>query len=147
MARIIGIWFITVVAVVVTIFLVPGVGFTDSTYSLNAPGILGSSLLVPTLLFSAVLALINNSIKPLLKLITLPITIITLGLFALVLNVMMFYMTSWLANTFFDTGFYISGFYSALLASIIISIIVAVLGALTGLDDKKKKSQQDRRRN
>ncbi|MDR2956661.1 MAG: phage holin family protein [Coriobacteriales bacterium] len=139
MGKLIGIWLITVVAVAAAFTIVPGIGFIDSGFSLNAPGILGSSVLIPTLIFSAVLALVNTFFKPILQVISLPITIITLGIFALVINVLMLYLASWLSNTFFDTGFVIANFFSALVASIIISIVTAILGLITGVDSKKKK--------
>jgi putative membrane protein len=140
-------WLITALAVAAAFSLVSGVGFTSSEYSLPLPGVLGSNVLIPTLLFSAVLAFANTFIKPVLKLITLPITIITLGLFALVLNVFMLYLTQWISNSFFDTGFYINSFFSALYAAIIISIVTAILGLITGVDsDTKKKRDKERNR-
>ncbi|MCL2631673.1 MAG: phage holin family protein [Coriobacteriia bacterium] len=142
MNKAVGIWLITVVAVVTAFSLVSGVGFMGGGISLPLPGILGSDVLIPTLLFSAVLALINTFIKPILKLITLPITIITLGFFALVLNVFVLYLTKWISNTYLDTGFYINSFFSAFLAAIIISIVTAVLGLVTGVDSDSKKSRK-----
>ena len=146
MGKAIGIWLITAAAVAAAFFLVPGVGFVDSGGGLNAPGILGNSALVPTLIFAALLALVDHFIKPILKLITLPITFLTLGLFALVLNTGLLYLTSWISNSLFDTGLYIESFWSALLASIIISVVVAILGAITGVTAARRRPPQQQRR-
>jgi putative membrane protein len=144
MGKAIGVWLITAFAVVAAFTLVGGVGFVGGGYSLNAPGILGSDIFVPTMIFSALLALVNSFVKPILKLITLPITFLSLGLFALILNAMMLYLTSWMANSFFDAGFRISGFFSALVASVIISVVTAILGFITGVDSDRKKSRARR---
>jgi len=78
------------------------------------------------LLALAVLALIfgivNTLIKPLVVLLTLPLTVLTLGLFALVINALMLLLTSALASSYS-----IDGFIPALLASILISIVSTVL--------------------
>jgi putative membrane protein len=79
-----------------------------------------------SLLALAVVALIfgivNTLIKPLVRLLTLPLTVVTLGLFALVVNALMLLLTSVL-----DTSYSIDGFIPALLASILISIVSTVL--------------------
>jgi len=79
-----------------------------------------------SLLALAVLALIfgivNTLIKPLVVLLTLPLTVVTLGLFALVINALMLLLTSALASSYS-----VDGFIPALLASILISIVSTVL--------------------
>jgi putative membrane protein len=124
--RIIGIWIITALAVTAAVYLVPGVAFA------------GPDVLVSTLVFAAILALLNTVIKPILKIITLPITFLTLGLFALVLNAIMLYIAQWIGNTYFSTALHLEGFASTLVAALIISIVTAILGALTGVNDKDK---------
>lgn len=64
-----------------------------------------------------VMSLLNTFIKPVLQLIALPITFLTLGLFSLVISVGVVYMCSYLV-----TGFNVDGFLSALLFSILLSI-------------------------
>ncbi|MDR0308349.1 MAG: phage holin family protein [Coriobacteriales bacterium] len=141
MGRAIGVWFITFVAVAAAFAFVEGVGFAGGGYSFDLPGVLGSDKLVPTLVFSAILALINSFVKPILKVLTLPINILTLGLFALVLNTGLIYLVHWLGNSFFNLNMFINSFWSALGASIIISIVTAILGAITGLNKKSRKSR------
>lgn len=76
--------------------------------------------------FSLVLFLVNLVIKPLVQLLTLPITLLTLGLFLLVINTLMIMLASSLVN-----GVYVDGFVSAFL----VSLLLAILQSLT----KKKK--------
>ncbi len=64
-----------------------------------------------------VLALINTFIKPLIQLITLPVTFLTLGLFSLVINAFMLMLAGWITP-----GFEVEGFVSAFLGSLLLSI-------------------------
>jgi putative membrane protein len=77
------------------------------------------------LIVAVVLGLLNTLIRPVLLLLTLPITLLTLGLFALVINGLLF----WLAAQFV-TGFYVNGFWSAFFAALLYSIITAVANRL-----------------
>lgn len=67
-----------------------------------------------------ILALINTFIKPFLQVLTLPISIITFGLFALVLNAFLLMFASWVTP-----GFYVDGFLSALFGSILLSLFAS----------------------
>ena len=78
---------------------------------------------VTALIVAIVLGLFNSIVKPVLTILTIPITIITLGLFLLVLNVLMVYATDALVD-----GFDVSGFLAALLFSILVSIVSGLLG-------------------
>lgn len=69
-----------------------------------------------------VLGFLNRFIKPVLKILTIPITIITLGIFLIILNVLMIYLTAW-----FVPGFSIDGFWSALFFAIIVGFINSLL--------------------
>ncbi|MCJ0903859.1 hypothetical protein B2J88_06290 [Rhodococcus sp. SRB_17] len=86
-----------------------------------------------TVLVIAVIALIftivNALIKPALKLLSLPLLILTLGLFTLVINALMLLLTAWL-STSLDAGLHIDGFWTAVWGALIISIVNFVLGAL-----------------
>jgi putative membrane protein len=70
---------------------------------------------------AVVLGILNTLVRPLLVILTLPITILTLGLFILVINASLFYFTA----TFID-GFAVASFWAALLGSILVSIISSV---------------------
>ena len=81
-----------------------------------------------TLLGAAlVLGLVNAIVRPVLVLLTLPVTIVTLGLFLLVINAAMFALVAWV----FD-GFYIAGFWPALFGSIIVSLTGWLASAFIG---------------
>ncbi len=80
-----------------------------------------SALIVSALL----LGFANAIVKPLLIVLTLPLTLLTFGLFLLVINALMILLVSWLVK-----GFRVSGFWTALFASIFISLLSIVLGAL-----------------
>lgn len=83
---------------------------------------------VVTLLIVAVIfGLVNALVRPLVKLLTLPINVLTLGLFSLVINALMLVLTSWLSAGLTIQGSIVSGFLTALLGSILISIVSTVL--------------------
>jgi putative membrane protein len=122
-------WLITAAAVAVAIWLVPGVEM------------LGSNTILSILVLAVILAFLNAFIKPVLKVISFPITVITLGIFALVVNTGLLYLAAWMGNNLFDTGLYLASFWSALLASIIISIVTAILNGITGAKDPRSQSR------
>jgi len=85
------------------------------------------------LVVALVIGLLNTFIRPVLFILTLPITILTLGLFTLVLNGLMF----WIASRFID-GFAVGGFWWAVLAALIYSIISwAISSLLLGAEEKR----------
>lgn len=101
---------LTSVAVVLTAFVVPGVvveGF-------------GSAILV-----ALVLGLLNVFVKPLLVLLTLPATMLTLGLFLFVINALLILLASAIVP-----GFKVNGFWWALLYSILLTIVSGILQAI-----------------
>ncbi|WP_297986202.1 phage holin family protein [uncultured Chryseobacterium sp.] len=84
------------------------------------------------LVFAIVLGVLNLIVTPILKLLGLPLTIITLGLFSLVINALVIL----LADYFVD-GMNIDGFWWALIFSILLSVITSLLnGIFTSKDDK-----------
>lgn len=85
------------------------------------PGIQVDSFLT-ALVVAVVLALLNVTLKPLLILLTIPLTIVTFGLFLLVVNVLVLYA----AAAFID-GFYIAGFWWALLFSLLVALLNGIL--------------------
>ena len=72
-----------------------------------------------------VLALLNTFLKPILVMLTIPITIITLGLFLLVINILIVFLADYLIG-----GFSVDGWLSALLFSLIVSVISYILDAI-----------------
>ncbi|TLM73817.1 phage holin family protein [Pseudarthrobacter sp. NamB4] len=80
-----------------------------------------------------IFGLVNAFIRPLVSLLSLPITILTLGLFTIVISAAMLYLTSWI-STFTPVHFTIDSFFwTAVLGAIIITLISLVAGRLTGV--------------
>ncbi|MDD3485977.1 MAG: phage holin family protein [Atopobiaceae bacterium] len=121
-------WLVTALAVAAAIWLVPGiqpVGMASvSGYTVEA------SYMGP-ILTALLLALVNMCVKPLMQLVSLPITCLTLGIFSLVINAMMLELASWLARNLFAVGISIDSFSSAILGALVISIVTALLGGIT----------------
>ena len=88
-----------------------------------------------TLIFVAVIiAFVNEFIKPIAKVLSAPITFLTLGFFALVVNALLLMLVSWIARAF-RVGFWVTGFWPAFFGAIIISIVSALVGAFLGVKD------------
>ena len=81
-----------------------------------------------TLIVAAILGLLNTYVKPVLFLLSLPVTILTLGLFLLVLNAMMLGLADWIANISDDIRFEVDGFFAAWFGAAIISLVNLVVG-------------------
>lgn len=74
------------------------------------------------LLVALIFGLVNVVVKPVVKLFSLPLLILTLGLFTLVVNALMLLLTSWLADKV-NLSFHVEGFWTAVLGGLIISIV------------------------
>lgn len=111
------VWILNAVALLVVAYVLPGIVVAS----------FGSAMLA-----ALVLGLINSLVKPFLILLTLPITIVTLGLFLLVLNALMF----WFAGSIL-TGFQVNGFWWAVGGAILYSLISGFLSNLINNDDSK----------
>jgi putative membrane protein len=85
------------------------------------------SLLLVALLFGA----LNAGVRPLLKLLSIPLLIVTLGLFIFVINAVMLMLTGWVSGLL-DLGFYVDGFWSAFLGGLVVSIVSLLLSLFTG---------------
>ena len=101
------IWILNAVALLVVAYILPGI--TVASF--------GSALIA-----ALVLGLLNTLVKPVLVLLTLPVTIITLGLFLLVINALVF----WFAGSVLK-GFQVNGFWWAMLGALVYSIISGLL--------------------
>ena len=108
--RLIVVWLINTVALILVAYLLPGVSV--STF--------GAALVA-----ALVLGLVNTVIRPLLVLLTLPVTILTLGLFIFVINGLLF----WFVGSFIQ-GFQVAGFWWGVLGAIVYSLISWLLTAL-----------------
>jgi putative membrane protein len=87
------------------------------------PGVVVTSF-VSALIAAFVIGLLNTIVRPILVILTLPVTLITLGLFLFVINALMFYMASGLLD-----GFEVKGFTAALIGSLLYSVAGIVIEA------------------
>jgi len=99
------------------------------------PGIDVASFLT-ALVAALILAFVNAIIKPVLVILTLPVTVVTLGLFVLVINALMFWLVSVVVK-----GFTITGFWPAFFAALVFSIFSMTLNYF--LDDRSTKARVD----
>ena|SRR5215831_19024818 len=90
------------------------------------PGVSYAGELLPFLGVALVFGIVNAFIRPIAKLLALPLIIITLGLFALIVNGLMLWLTSSL-STELGLGFHVSGFWAAFLGSLVVSIVSTIL--------------------
>ncbi len=117
-------WLLTALGVAASIWIVPGLATV------------GENSTLAIALFALVLALINIFIKPLFEIISLPITVLTLGIFYLVLNALMLELAAWLTKNIFANGIAINDFFSAVLGSLVISIFTAI--AISIVENRKE---------
>lgn len=96
-------WICFALAIIFTAWLIPGIE-VSSFWSAMLAGV--------------IIALINAFIKPLIQIITLPINIVTIGLFSLVINALLFMLAGWITP-----GLEVQGFLSALLGSVVLSLL------------------------
>jgi len=116
--RIIIKWLLSAVALLAVAYLYSGVQINS----------FGSALIA-----AAVIGLLNMIVRPVLVVLTLPVTIVTLGLFLFVINALLFWAASGLLG-----GFQVSGFVAALIGSLIYSLLGLVIeAALGGLLSKR----------
>ena len=108
--RILLVWLVNALALIAVAYLLPSITVSSFTSALIAALVLG---------------LVNAVIRPVLVLLTLPVTIITLGLFIFVINALLF----WLVGSILD-GFRVQGFGGALIGSILFSIVSWLLSAI-----------------
>ncbi len=102
-------WIVSAAAILVAAYLIPGVDVT----------------LIGALVLAVVLGLINVFVKPIINLLTLPVNILTLGLFSLVINALLIMLAA-----SFVSGFTVTGFWAALLFSVVLSLINALFGKI-----------------
>lgn len=107
-------WLVIALALWVTAYILPGVN-VDSTQALAIAAV--------------VLGLVNALIRPVLTILTLPITVLTLGLFYLVVNGLTFLLAAKLVP-----GFHVAGFWWAVLGALMVSILSSFVGGVVGDD-------------
>lgn len=97
----------------------------------------GADLALTVVLVSLVFGVLNSVVKPLLKLISIPLIVLTLGLFLVVVNALMLSLTSWLAGVL-GLDFTVQSFWwDAVLGALIVSAVGVVTGMLLPSKDKR----------
>jgi putative membrane protein len=123
-------WFVNTIAVMVAAKVVPGIECG------NVTALLAASLL---------LGIFNALLRPLLWLLSLPLVILTLGLFALVINALLLYLVSHLVKSFA-----VADFRAAFWGSLVISLVSVALNLMTGasgrrIEIRRSQARRDRR--
>lgn len=88
------------------------------------------------LLVALVFGVLNASVRPLVKLLSLPILILTLGLFIFIINALMLWLTGWISGLL-GLEFYVDGFWAALFGGFIVSVVSLLLSVFTGVRKMK----------
>jgi len=103
---------INAAALWVAVKIVPGIGYQGHW----------SLLLAVALIFGV----LNTVVRPVLKLLALPLLILTLGLFTFVINALMLMLTSWVSGGL-DLGFHVGGFWAAFWGALVVSLVSLML--------------------
>ncbi|MCS7179271.1 MAG: phage holin family protein [Anaerolineae bacterium] len=108
-------WAITVLALLVAAWIVPGIRVSGTAWVAYA-------------LMAIILGLVNALVRPVLKLLTCPLILLTLGLFTLVINGLTLWLSARIANAL-GIGFHVDGFWPAFWGALIVSIVSVFLSA------------------
>ena len=121
----------TAIALAAAAWLVDGIRFTGPRSGIEEL----QEKLVPLLLVALILGAVSSLVKPVLKFVSFPFIILTLGLFLVVINAAMLLLTGWLAEEL-GIGFRVTGFWPAVGGAIVITLVTWVVDRLIG-DDKR----------
>ena len=114
-------WLINTIAIMLAIKWVSGIVYTGAWWVI--------------LIVGAIFGLINSFIRPFVKLFTLPLLVLSLGLFTFVINAMMLMLTSWLSGEF-SLGFHVEDFRAAFWGALVISLVSLVLSCVMPSEEK-----------
>jgi putative membrane protein len=92
---------------------------------------------------AVIFGLVNALIRPLLKVLTCPLILLTLGLFTLVINALMLWLTGAISQ-FFDLGFYVDGFWPAFWGGLVVSVVSVVLNLVVRDEEEHHKRKRKR---
>jgi len=117
-------WAINAVGLYVAVMVVQGIDFTGNWLNL--------------IWLALIFGLLNALLRPLLSILTCPLIILTLGLFTLVLNTFMLWLTSRIGESF-NLGLTVSGFWPAFLGALVISVVSIILSLVLRDEMKGRK--------
>lgn len=121
MTKILVRWVITALALFVAALIVPGIRVSGTAWVAYA-------------VMAVILGLVNALVRPVLKFLTCPLILLTLGLFTLVINGFTLWLSARIANAL-GIGFYVDGFWPAFWGALIVSIVSVLLSALVKEED------------
>ncbi|HEV2233371.1 MAG TPA: phage holin family protein [Terriglobia bacterium] len=119
-------WAITSFSLFVAAWLVPGIRVEGSAWKIFA-------------LMAVILGLINSVVRPVLKLLSCPLIILTLGLFVFVINALTLWLASAIAVKWFHVGFYVDGFVPAFWGALIVSLVSVILNLLVSEESRESR--------
>jgi putative membrane protein len=138
MQRFLSTWLVSAVALSVAAWLL------GDHMDIGQSGDESVGRIVAVLVVALVFTLVNSIIGPVLKLLSLPFIVLTLGLALLVINALLLLLTEQITDAF-DVVFHIDGFWWAVLASIVISVSQSVVGALVGPSERQVRGRRPER--
>ena len=119
--------------------LINGFGFYAAVSLI--PGITAvTAAPVNYVVLALIFGLLNAIVKPILKFLTCPFILLTLGLFTLLINTGLFYLTGWIGMQF-DYGFFVDGFLPAFLGALVVSVI-GMFGEMIFRDELKGRRKR-----
>jgi putative membrane protein len=118
-------WFINAVALYAAVALVPGINPQSANW-------------LSFVWLALIFGLLNALLRPLLKLLTCPLIILTLGVFTLVINTFLFWLAG-ILGTNFHVGFTVDGFWPAFLGGLVVTVVSVVLTTIFKDEKKKRK--------
>jgi len=110
-------WIVSSLSLFAAAWLVPGIHAEKNSWTLFA-------------VMAVILGLVNAIVRPLLRLLSCPLVILTLGLFLLVINGLTLWLASYIAVNWFQVGFYVHGFAAAFWGALVVSIVSMVLNGI-----------------
>ncbi|MCO6450517.1 MAG: phage holin family protein [Caldilineales bacterium] len=123
MARILLRIFINALALIAAAYFVDGVGCSE----LNGSACIQRLGAIDLLLVATIFGAVNALLKPILKILTCPLQVLTLGLFTFVLNALLLWLTGAIGDAF-NIGFVVAGFWPAFWGALIVSIASVIAG-------------------
>jgi putative membrane protein len=138
MQRFLSTWLVSAVALSVAAWLL------GDHMSIGESGDEATARVIAVLAVALVFTLINSVVGPVVKLLSLPFIIVTLGLALLVINALLLLLTEKITDAF-DVVFHIDGFWWAVLASIVISVSQSIVGAFVGPPKRQVRVQRHER--
>ena len=135
-------WVIACLALLAAAWLIPGIRVEENAWIVYA-------------VMAIILGLVNAVVRPLLKFLTCPLIILTLGVFTLVINGLTLWLASLIAINWFNVGYYIEGFsinsfyvgpfWTAFLGALIVSVVTVILSALVREDEPRRHQTRQTR--